>query len=140
MELKGDILMTGPEVSGPLVYTEEPLSFWGGYDPATGQVVDRHHPLFGVVLAGKILAIPGGRGSSTASGVLLEAVRVGKAPAAFVVTRLDPILILGLVLAEELYQRPLLMVRIDPTDFSRLSTTVSATVYADGRLTVTEAP
>ena len=23
---------------------DEPLSFWGGFDPADGTIVDRHHP------------------------------------------------------------------------------------------------
>ena len=38
------------------------LSFWGGVSPKTGDVIDRHHPLNGLSLKGKILALPSGRG------------------------------------------------------------------------------
>ena len=36
----------------------QPLSFWGGYDAATGEVIDRRHPLSGQIAAGRVLAIP----------------------------------------------------------------------------------
>jgi predicted aconitase with swiveling domain len=37
---------------GPVVTAAEALSFWGGVDPATSRVIDVHHPLHGVSLAG----------------------------------------------------------------------------------------
>ncbi|NUS68839.1 MAG: DUF126 domain-containing protein, partial [Ensifer adhaerens] len=40
---------------GPIIATEEALSFWGGVDPATGRVIDVHHPLHGLCLTGGIL-------------------------------------------------------------------------------------
>ena len=45
-----------------VLYSETGLSFWGGVSPKSGIVVDRHHPLCGQHLNGKILAIPAGRG------------------------------------------------------------------------------
>jgi predicted aconitase with swiveling domain len=136
MELSGRVLVVGPEVEAPLVFTDHPLSFWGGYDPATGTVVDRHHPLFGVPCAGRVLALPGGRGSSTASGILLESVRAQTAPAALIVSRLDPILVLGLVLAEEVYAKTRLLVQLSPEDFERLRGGVRVAVDAAGRVRV----
>lgn len=29
---------------GELLHADTGLSFWGGVDPATGRVIDRHHP------------------------------------------------------------------------------------------------
>jgi uncharacterized protein len=89
--------------TGPAVVLEEPLSFWGGFDPATGRVVDTHHPQVGAELGGCVLVMPAGRGSSSSSYVLAEAVRVGTAPAAVVLGEPDPIVALGAIVAGELY-------------------------------------
>ncbi|MEM9974986.1 MAG: DUF126 domain-containing protein, partial [Pseudomonadota bacterium] len=43
------------DASGEVVCTTEGLSFWGGVDPATGVVIDAHHPLKGRSLTGKIV-------------------------------------------------------------------------------------
>jgi predicted aconitase with swiveling domain len=103
-----------------LVVTDHPLSFWGGYDPVTGHIVDRHHPLYGVACAGCVLALPASRGSSTGSAVLLEAIRVGTTPAALIISRVDPILALGLVVADELYHQTRSVVLLRPEDWGWL--------------------
>lgn len=91
------------EGQGRVVVLDRPLSFWGGFDPATGEVIDRRHPQLGVRLSGAVVAMPGGRGSSSATSVITEAIRIGTAPAAFVLARPDPIIALGAMVAEELY-------------------------------------
>jgi hypothetical protein len=55
--IQAQVLIPG-EVAGELIVSKEPLSFWGGYDPETGEITDRRHPLSGVIAAGKILALP----------------------------------------------------------------------------------
>ena len=82
---------------------EEPLSFWGGLDPDTGTLIDTHHPQRGVVLTDRVLVMPSGRGSSSSSYVLAEAIRAGKAPAAIVLGEPDGIVALGAIVARELY-------------------------------------
>jgi len=94
----------GGSISGEALVTVVPLSFWGGFDPASGLVIDEHHPLCGAALAGRVLVMPSGRGSCSASGVLLESICLGTAPAAILTRRPDPILVLGAVLAEELHE------------------------------------
>lgn len=81
----------------------EPLSLWGGMDPATGELIDAHHPQRGVNLAGRVVVMPSGRGSSSSASVLAEAVRAGTAPAAIVLGEPDLILSIGSAVAEELY-------------------------------------
>ena len=88
---------------GEALVLDEPLSFWGGIDPATGSVVDVHHPQHGASVAGRVLVMPSGRGSSSSSSVLAEAIRAGTAPAAIVLREPDPIVALGAVVARELY-------------------------------------
>lgn len=82
---------------------DEPLSLWGGFDSATGEVTDRHHSQAGEVLTGRIVVMPSGRGSSSSSSVLAEAIRVGTAPAAIVLREPDDIILLGALVADMLY-------------------------------------
>ena len=100
--MKGRVLAPGTAAGAALVL-REPLSLWGGMDPATGILIDAHHPQRGTELAGRILVMPAVRGSSSASSVLAEAVRVGRAPAAFLLGEPDLILAVGAAVAEELY-------------------------------------
>lgn len=83
----------------------EGLSLWGGMDPATGELIDAHHPQRGTMLTGRIVVMPAGRGSSSSASVLAEAVRAGTAPAAIVLGEADLILAIGAAVAEELYGR-----------------------------------
>src|SRR5205809_217573 len=43
---------------GDALVTSDALSFRGGYDFHTGEIIDRHHPLAGTRAAGRILAVP----------------------------------------------------------------------------------
>lgn len=92
--------------SAPVCILDEPVSFWGGVDPETGTIVDVHHPQLGVSVVGTVVLMPVGRGSSSASSVVAEMVRLGTAPAAFVLRAPDEILVLGSLVGHELYGRP----------------------------------
>jgi predicted aconitase with swiveling domain len=39
-------------LSGGALVLDEPLSLWGGVDPATGEIIDAHHPQRGVNVSG----------------------------------------------------------------------------------------
>ena len=80
-----------------------PLSFWGGIDVETGNIIDHSHPDRGRNVTGKVLIMPGGRGSSSASAVLAETIRRGTAPSAIVLSVPDPILTVGAIVAQSLY-------------------------------------
>jgi uncharacterized protein len=88
---------------GRTLVLSEGLSLWGGMDPATGDLIDAHHPQRGVNLAGRVVIMPSGRGSSSSASVLAEAVRAGTAPAAILLGEPDLILSIGSAVAEELY-------------------------------------
>ena len=90
-------------VVGRALVLDDGLSLWGGMDPATGELIDPHHPQCGVALSGRVVVMPSGRGSSSSASVLAEAVRAGTAPAAFVLEEPDLILAIGSAVAEELY-------------------------------------
>lgn len=115
----GDVLSTGLE-----------LSFWGGVDPWKGEVIDRHHPLNGQSLEGKVLVIPGGRGSCSGSGVMLELLLNGKGPAAMIFAREDDILTLGVVVGEELFGHSIPVVTLKADDFREVL--VAKQISVDG--------
>ena len=89
--------------TGELLRLTEPLSLWGGLDPETGLIIDRSHPQFGRSMAGAIVSMPHGRGSSSSSSVLAEALRIGMGPAGFVLEIPDSILVIGALVARHLY-------------------------------------
>jgi predicted aconitase with swiveling domain len=90
-------------VSGDILVLDEPLSFWGGLDPSTGRIIDRRHPQNGASVTGKVLVMPAGRGSSSSSTVLAEALRLGTGPASIILSEPDPIIEVGALVARELY-------------------------------------
>lgn len=89
--------------AGPTLVLDEPISFWGGVNAATGEIVDTHHPQAGASIVGRVLVMPGGRGSSSSSSVLAETIRARVGPAAILLAVADPILALGALVAGELY-------------------------------------
>ena len=110
------------EAEGEALVTHDALSFWGGYDFTTGDIIDRRHPLAGMNARGRILAVPFSKGSSTTTAVLLEAVRAGTAPAAIVTTGVDPFFALASIVAATMYGTPFPVVALSPEDFARLAT------------------
>jgi predicted aconitase with swiveling domain len=90
-------------ITGRALVLTEPLSLWGGMDPASGELIDAHHPQRGANLAGRVVVMPAARGSSSSASVLAEAVRAGTAPAAILVGQPDLIVAIGSAVADELY-------------------------------------
>lgn len=110
---EGEILIAGPAARGKALVLEAPISFWGGVDPQSGQIVDVRHPQHGQCISGCVLFLPGTIGSSSASAVLLELVHNGHAPAAIILHEPDAILLLGLIVAREMGWETLPAMRLD---------------------------
>ncbi len=119
---------------GELLVSTEALSFWGGLDPATGEVIDRRHVLSGQRLTGRVLALPHGRGSCSASGVLLEAICNGTGPVAIITSRIDPIIGLGSILADELHGIVVPVTVLAADDFARLRTGLRVDIEESGQI------
>ena len=96
------VLGEGLPATGPVLRLDEPLSFWGGVDPATGCLSDPRSPLHGHALRGTILMVAELRGSSSSSAVVLELLHRGIAPAALVLGAVDAIVGLGILVAAEM--------------------------------------
>ena len=109
--LQAECLVPGT-AHGRLAVLSAPLSLWGGFDLESGKVSDFNHPQHGEVIAGRILVMPGGRGSSSSSSILLESARLGVNPRAIVVTECDPILVVGALVSADLYGVGIPIVRV----------------------------
>ena len=129
------VLVAGT-ASGPVLVLDEPISFWGGFDPATGLVIDRRHPQEGTSISGTILVMEAGRGSSSASNGLAEAIRRGTAPAAIVMLEPDEILVIGALVAHELYGTTMPMILVAEATFRIRRSGAQASVDSDGRLSI----
>ena len=107
---------------GEALVTDAALSFWGGYDFHTGEIIDRHHPLAGVRAVGRVLAVPFSKGSSTTTAVLLESVRAGTAPAAILTTGVDAFFALASIVADVMYGKSFPVLSLDAEHFALLRT------------------
>lgn len=134
--IHGKIIVSG-EAQGDILKLSEPLSLWGGLNPETGEITDRHHPNSGDNVTGKILVMPSGRGSSSASSILLEAVRQQKAPAGIILRETDGILALGAVVAREIYEVDLPVIVLNPNDYDALKSGQSIDITQDGSVSQT---
>ena len=133
--LHAKVIIPG-EARGVALVGEEPISFWGGYDWKTGEIIDRRHRLSGTMAKDKILAVPFTRGSSTTTAVLLEAIRAKTAPAAIITTDTDFFFALASVVADEMYASPLPLVALAEKDFAQLKTDDIIQITADGVVTL----
>jgi cis-L-3-hydroxyproline dehydratase len=138
ISLKGRSLVAG-SAQGQLLYADMGLSFWGGVEPFTGEVIDRHHPLSGQIITGRVLAIPSGRGSCTGSSVLLELILNGHAPAALVFERVEDILTLGVLIAEQMFGHSIPVISLGEAGFAALRD-VSYVRVEDNRVTCFDSP
>jgi uncharacterized protein len=124
------------------VMTIEPLSFWGGLDWQDGRIIDVHHPACGETIAGRVLVMTHGRGSSSAAAVMAEVVRRGTGPVALIVRSADVILVCGALAAAELYGVHCPVVEVAADAFGRVAAldgetvTVTAT-WQDAVVTIT---
>ena len=126
----GAVTLVPGAASGPVLRLDEPLSFWGGLDSATGTIIDRLHPQRGACVAGRVLMMPGGRGSSSGSATLAEALRLGNGPAAILMLERDAIVVVGAMVAAELYGLACPVALADGPDWEALASAVSLAIEA----------
>ncbi len=133
--VNGRVLADG-EADGTALRLDEPLSLWGGVDPATGEIIDARHPQRGTSISGRVLVMPSARGSSSSSSVLAETVRAGCAPAAILLGEPDLILAVGAAVAEELYGMRLPVLHLAAADLAAIPDGAVVTVSPGGGVTI----
>jgi predicted aconitase/predicted aconitase with swiveling domain len=104
----------------PVLHSDVSLSFWGGIDEETGVVIDKNHPLAGKCVSDTILCLPSGRGSSTASQVLLELILNRKAPRALILRDRDGQVCVGAIVAQSMFPEADVLDIVQVDDYSNL--------------------
>ena len=133
--LVGKAVVAG-SAEGTALVSREPLSFWGGVSPHTGEIIDRRQKRSGANVSGRIFVFPRGKGSSTSSATLMESIKNGVAPAAIINLKVDPILALGSIVSDELYNRAIPIVVLDEQDFNSIKEGDYLTIELGGKVSV----
>jgi len=111
------------KVVGEALVTGEDISFYGGCDPETGEIIEKGHHLEGKSIAGKILVFPSGKGSTVGSYVLYALKKAEKAPLAIVNKIMDPVVAVGCIISE--------IPAVDQIEIERITTGQKIEVDAD---------
>ncbi|MEM7491269.1 MAG: DUF126 domain-containing protein [Pseudomonadota bacterium] len=117
---------------GRALRLDAPISFWGGVDPTTSEIVLAGHPQRGVAIAGTILVVDRLLGSSSSSAVMLELLHAGRAPRGLILGCRDAILPIGVLVAGQMGW-PTIPVLLLPDPPFR--TGDALTIAEDGRIT-----
>ena len=106
---------------GPVLAMDQGISFWGGVDPEAARIIDEHHPAYRAELNGRVVMMPTSRGSCSGSGVILDMMLSGLAPAALIFSEAEDVATLGALIGAEMFGRSLPVLRVSPDDFARLA-------------------
>jgi len=113
MELNGRIISRGVAESDALK-TNQPISFYGGVDPETSEILEKGHELQGKRIKGKILVFPTGKGSTVGSYTLYRLKKGGVAPAGIINGECETVVAVGAIISE--------IPCIDKIDISQIKT------------------
>jgi len=113
MELKGRIICRGV-AEGEALTTSQPISFYGGVDPETSEILEKGHELQGKRIKGKILVFPTGKGSTVGSYTLYRLKKGGVAPAGIVNRECETVVAVGVIISE--------IPCVDEIDISKIET------------------
>jgi uncharacterized protein len=113
MELKGRIISRGV-TEGEALTTTQPISFYGGVDPETSEIMEKGHELQGKLIKGKILVFPNGKGSTVGSYTLYRLKKGGVAPAGIINRDCETVVAVGAIISE--------IPCVDQIDISKIET------------------
>jgi predicted aconitase with swiveling domain len=99
MEFKGRIISKGKAI-GEALATAQAISFYGGVDPNTGEVIEKGHELQGKSVKGKILVFPNGKGSTVGSYTLYRMKKNDTAPTGIINKDCETVVAVGAIISE----------------------------------------
>ena len=126
------VFLVPGKANGEVLKLDGPLSFWGGVDPETGEIIDLRHPQGGMSVKGKVLMMPFGRGSSSGSSVIAEGIRSGSGPVGIIMMEADEIIALGSIVAEEIYGKAMPVIVVEKSEYETYSTGDQVAISEDG--------
>lgn len=111
--MKGRTISRGI-VEAEALTTTQPISFYGGIDPETSEILEKGHELQGKYINGKILVFPTGKGSTVGSYTLYRLKRGGVAPAGIINSECETVVAVGAIISE--------IPCVDKIDISKIET------------------
>lgn len=133
VNIEARVLIPGGAI-GPAMVLDETLSFWGGFNPLNGEVIDVHHPQFQQLVGGSILFIPQSRGSAGTPGGIAETLRNGSGPLAFVLGEADVNISVGTLVANRLYDLEIPVLEISLAAMEQISSGDYVTIDQRGKI------
>jgi predicted aconitase with swiveling domain len=117
--IKASLVIFDGECRAETLVLDEPLSFWGGLDPQTGRIIDERHPQQGAIVTGRILILPGTRGSTSSPGALCESLRLGTGPAGILLPAPNVTILTAVTVAAELYRCSIPVLVVDQSEWDK---------------------
>ena len=111
--MKGRIISKGIAEAEALT-TTQPISFYGGVDPETSEILEKGHELQGKRIKGKILVFPTGKDSTVGSYTLYRLKKGGVAPAGIINRECETVVAVGAIISE--------IPCVDEVDISQIET------------------
>ena len=135
VDIEGRVLIAG-SAGGAALVLDDTLSFWGGFNPVNGEIIDVHHPQYRQLVGGKILCVPQSKGSAGTPGGIAETLRNGSGPLAFVLGEPDVNISVGTLVANRLYGMNIPVLEISREQMKQIKTGEAISIDRNGRLSV----
>ena len=119
LNIEASVLITGA-ANGPAMVLDDTLSFWGGFNPGNGEIIDVHHPQYQQRVGGNILCIPRSKGSAGTPGGIAETLRNGSGPLAFIIGERDVNISVGTLVANRLYDLEIPVLEVSLSEMKRI--------------------
>ncbi len=133
VNIEASVLIAGC-ANGPALLLDDTLSFWGGFNPANGEIIDVHHPQYRQLVSGKILCIPQSKGSAGTPGGIAETLRNGSGPLAFVLGERDVNISVGTLVANHLYNMNVPVLEISHEQMRQIKTGENISIDQSGTI------
>ncbi len=92
--------VVGGTAEGEALVCHEPITFVGGINPSTGEVMEKGHELEGKRITDKILVYPTGKGSTGGSYRIYDMAKRRTGPKAIINLWAEPITAIGAIIGE----------------------------------------
>ena len=125
------------QADGNALVLDDLLSFWGGFDPSDGRIIDVHHPQHQQQVGGQVLCIPASKGSAGTPGGIAETLRNGTGPIAFVLGERDVNISIGVLVANRLYGLEVPVLQISLQQIQTIGNGDRITIDDNGILSIT---
>jgi len=135
VDIEARVLISG-RATGPALVLDDTLSFWGGFNPVNGEIIDVHHPQYRQLVGGKILCIPQSKGSAGTPGGIAETLRNGSGPLAFVLGEPDVNISVGTLVANRLYDMKIPVLEISLEQMRQIKTGEALSIDRNGTISV----